>query len=1022
MNIDEYLKYGEKNNLYSRQIKTYGESMTEKLYKLKILVIGLEGLGIETAKNLILSGVEKVFLFDSETVKINYLGNNYYLSEKNIGKDRIDKSCLNELNELNNYTLVKTLSEYNDMSQIFENILNLNINVVIITKIISFENLKRFNHICRNNNIKFIYSHIFGLCSFIFSDFGNEHYTYKNLSNNSEIYNCINITNEKSPLVTIDNNNNNLSLKDGDYVIFKNLKGMEEMNQDIPKKVKYNDSKSFYLIDLDTTHFSKYIKGGLIYKLDNVKKYEFKSFEESIKMPFHLNDLEHLEGFCEEYEKKLGRNLLIFIIIYYIHEYFSKNNELPNIKNDFKDILFECKKLYDKMPKIEEKNIYDEDYQKFDEEFVLNIINWSEIQIAPICSILGGFLSQEAIKGIGLYSPINQWKFFDFYENKIISYNKENNDKTKNINIKESRYKNQISIFGDEIQKKLEQLNIFLIGAGALGCEILKNLAMMGVSTETNSLVTVTDDDIIELSNLNRQFLFKNSDIKKYKSQIACNNIRKINNKFQCLDYQKKVCENEDHFFNQKFWSKQDLVIVAVDNIEARRYIYSKCIKYEKTLINSATLGTEGKTELMIPHKTYELQINYEEEESQKMPMCTLHGIPKNIKHCLEWSKHLFNNLFGIYINEINKFLNDRKIELFFEDGTTLDKKNEKYYIFNSYFNLIFNKNEFEKKTINLSKYLIYTYFIKNKDNPIDIHFNKEKFNNKMVYQFIISFIYIISEILYFPFNLTNINELIFQNNNLEYKENENEYLNISELKLKNELFHNQFNNKEYKLNLIPRFYDKDNDSIYTYFIQACSNMRAYNFKIKEINYNQALLTLSKIIPAVPTTTSSVAGYLCLQIYFLLKYNDITSLKNSQMDLSLKELFTYDLEPPNFIDYNIESLNNKFTIWDKIIIEKKKTCQEIINYIKNIYNFDINYISIDGIIIIHLRKTNDLRLIGNNKFLLTQYIEDIYYKKKSLLKGYKNEFGKDKYLFIQVYGKYKDKKINSFPLIKYLIN
>ena len=86
-----------------------------------------------------------------------------------------------------------------------------------------------------------------------------------------------------------------------------------------------------------------------------------------------------------------------------------------------------------------------------------------------------------------------------------------------------SRYDDQISIFGKEIQDKLENLNIFMIGAGALGCEYLKNFALMGISCnekDKNNILTVTDNDAIELSNLNRPFLFNNEDIGKFKSVI----------------------------------------------------------------------------------------------------------------------------------------------------------------------------------------------------------------------------------------------------------------------------------------------------------------------------------------------------------------------------------------------------------------------------------------------------------------------------------------------------------------------
>lgn len=63
---------------------------------------------------------------------------------------------------------------------------------------------------------------------------------------------------------------------------------------------------------------------------------------------------------------------------------------------------------------------------------------------------------------------------------------------------------------------------IFMIGAGALGCELIKSYAMIGLGCGKNGSVSVTDNDAIETSNLNRQFLFRSEDIKSYKSEVAC--------------------------------------------------------------------------------------------------------------------------------------------------------------------------------------------------------------------------------------------------------------------------------------------------------------------------------------------------------------------------------------------------------------------------------------------------------------------------------------------------------------------
>lgn len=69
-----------------------------------------------------------------------------------------------------------------------------------------------------------------------------------------------------------------------------------------------------------------------------------------------------------------------------------------------------------------------------------------------------------------------------------------------------------------------------MIGAGALGCEFLKAYAMIGLGCGQNGYVSVTDNDTIETSNLNRQFLFRPDDVKQPKSTIACQKAKNMNN------------------------------------------------------------------------------------------------------------------------------------------------------------------------------------------------------------------------------------------------------------------------------------------------------------------------------------------------------------------------------------------------------------------------------------------------------------------------------------------------------------
>ena len=90
-----------------------------------------------------------------------------------------------------------------------------------------------------------------------------------------------------------------------------------------------------------------------------------------------------------------------------------------------------------------------------------------------------------------------------------------------------------------------------MIGAGALGCEFLKTFSLMGISSDdkhkTKYAVTVTDNDNIVESNLNRQFLFRNENIGESKSKVACQNVKKINPYFNCIDLQSRMGpENDD--------------------------------------------------------------------------------------------------------------------------------------------------------------------------------------------------------------------------------------------------------------------------------------------------------------------------------------------------------------------------------------------------------------------------------------------------------------------------------------------
>lgn len=84
-------------NLYSRQIGTFGVETMGKLIKMKVLLIGMRGFGVETAKNIILAGPKEVTIYDPTIVTISDLGANFFLTTEHVGKKRRDEASVQAL-------------------------------------------------------------------------------------------------------------------------------------------------------------------------------------------------------------------------------------------------------------------------------------------------------------------------------------------------------------------------------------------------------------------------------------------------------------------------------------------------------------------------------------------------------------------------------------------------------------------------------------------------------------------------------------------------------------------------------------------------------------------------------------------------------------------------------------------------------------------------------------------------------------------------------------------------------------
>jgi ubiquitin-activating enzyme E1 len=160
-----------------------------------------------------------------------------------------------------------------------------------------------------------------------------------------------------------------------------------------------------------------------------------------------------------------------------------------------------------------------------DEKVVKEVAYQANGDLAPMNAVVGGFVAQEVLKACSAkFHPMVQHFYFDSLESLPQSLPTEEDCQPIG-----SRYDRQIAVFGRTFQDKIASHRQFLVGSGAIGCEMLKNWSMIGLASGPKGIIHVTDLDTIEKSNLNRQFLFRPKDLGKFKAEVAAAAVADMN-------------------------------------------------------------------------------------------------------------------------------------------------------------------------------------------------------------------------------------------------------------------------------------------------------------------------------------------------------------------------------------------------------------------------------------------------------------------------------------------------------------
>ncbi|XP_037565508.2 ubiquitin-like modifier-activating enzyme 1 [Dermacentor silvarum] len=527
-------------SLYSRQLYVLGRDAMVRMAQSDVLISGLGGLGVEVAKNIVLAGVRSVTLHDEMVCTRVDLSSQYYLNKDTLGQNRAE-ACEAPLARLNKYVRVTTYTK--PLTQEFLK----RFNVVVLTET-PLEDQEYISDVTRDNNIALIVADTRGLAGQIFCDFGDNFHVTDTNGEQPMSVSIGSITKAKEGVVTC------LDLmrhgfEDNDYVSFSEVKGMTEINNCPPMRVKVLSPAMFTVGD--TTQFGDYTSGGVSTQVKMPKDVQFKSFKESVRNPdFVVSDF-----------AKMNRPAHLQLGFQALHAFEKLHSRLPWPWN--KDDAAMVVQLA-----MEKNERLATPLEKVDQELITTLSYVSAGSLCPMQAVIGSVAAQEVIKACsGKFSPIQQWFYFDAFE--CLPHESDVSEPDANA-MERSRYAGQARVFGANVQRLLMTQTYFVVGAGAVGCELLKNFAMMGIGVDSGCIY-VTDMDVIERSNLNGHFLLRSQDVGAMKSIMAAQTLVEMNPEINIHVRVDRVGPDTEHIYNDDFFEYLDGVAIAVDNVDARK-------------------------------------------------------------------------------------------------------------------------------------------------------------------------------------------------------------------------------------------------------------------------------------------------------------------------------------------------------------------------------------------------------------------------------------------------------------------
>ena len=586
------------------------------------------------------------------------------------------------------------------------------------------------NSYCRKENKGFIYASQLGFISFLFEDFGNNFMVFDKNGKKCKKYFIKSISNacpgivEIAPVDIIKNGQKKkkfLKVETGDYVVFKGVTGMTELNESPPRPIRVLSKNKFNIEE--TSRYDEFMERGIIEEfkmpfpakfipLSQAKKNIYFDNSENNEncldnnnnnkiMDENIFDIEYDEMLDNEIKKQFENNdswmnifnisnknetlnhisnSKIHLALLTLHEYYSKYNHLPKYNDE--QSLNECisisSTIFSKAKKEKEK--WTDDLNEIDNNYLMNIFKYCEFSFIHFTKFFSGIVTQETLKYIGLFKPACQWIYFNFSDwlNNNISFDTDVK-LLKDNNIKQDveQYMN----LDKEKIKILKNANITIIGFNNVGFELLNLFLQINLSRN----LSIVDKNKIE-------------------------NYNEINKLKEIYDFKINIDNNLMNDLTEKDWWKNSTIIIDTlsykFNSKEKNLLIEKSYENNKILISVNANKSIGSFELIFPNEFKKKKNINNCLEEINTPKGDEKNVPKiniiyseddykyknilNLNEALEFSKDIFNNYFNINIKYLNELIN--------RDKSGIDMK--------KYIDELMKKENNNIKTLKLIRYL----------------------------------------------------------------------------------------------------------------------------------------------------------------------------------------------------------------------------------------------------------------------------------------------------------------------------